>query len=340
LRISETAHKLPLGKCRAVGCTVEDPDFERLVGGVPHVSYDDIVRHPNMAQARRLYIERFLALYDRDAFLARLLIETGRFLVYHVAVILGAAQEPERRETWLTVGRLKRELAVFGLASDRHIDQLVARLCAVGFMTSAPAEQDGRVRILQPTEKMLAHDRAWMAAHYAPLTVVCPHIDYGPVIRQEPSYQVANRRVAIPFLPFSGKWLALAPDLLLFFNRAAGHMISATLLHAAMNAPDQHAAVPYADVGERFGVSRTHVRELLSAAQDIGLVRLQDRGGRRVEILPRLWRSYDLGLAAGMFVHDALHAVVTARRANLPTSLDIPVRARDGEEDGAALPAL
>lgn len=319
---------------------MEDPDFERLVGGAPHISYSDIVRHPNMPEARRLYIERFLALYDRDAFLARLLIETGRFLVYHVAVILGAAQDPERRETWLTVGRLKRELAIFGLASDRHIDQLVARLCAVGFMTSVPAEQDGRVRILRPTEKMLAHDRAWMAAHYAPLTVIRPHIDYGPVIRQEPSYQIENRRVAIPFLPFSGKLLALSPDMLLFFDRAAGHMISATLLQAAMNAPDQHAAVPYADVGERFGVSRTHVRELLSAAQDIGLVRLQDRGGHRVEILPRLWQSYDLGLAAGMFVHDALHAVVTRRSDNDPVNPVTAARARDGEEDGAALPAL
>jgi biotin operon repressor len=314
---------------------VDDPDFERLVGEAPHVSYAEIVRHPHMAQARKLYIERFLALYDRDAFMARLLIETGRFLVYHVAVILGAAQDPARRETWLTVGSLKRELAVFGLASDRHIDQLVARLCAVGFMTSAPAEQDGRVRILKPTERMLAHDRAWLAAHYAPLTVICPHIDYDPIMRQDPVYQVANRRMAIPFLPFSGKLLALAPDLMLFFDRAAGHMISAALLQAAMSAPDQYAAVPYADVGKRFGVSRTHVRKLLNAAQEIGLVRLQGRGGHRVQILPRLWESYDRGLAAGMFVHDALHAVVTGRRADVAANVAANAAVQQGHTEPA-----
>lgn len=139
---------------------MDDPDFLRLARGAPHVSYDEMVRHPRMAEARRFYLERFLALYDRDPFMARLLIEMGRFLVYHVAVILGAAQDPARPETWLTVGRLKSAMAMFGSASDRHIDQLVARLRAVGFLTSEPSEQDRRVRIVKPTEKMLAHDRA------------------------------------------------------------------------------------------------------------------------------------------------------------------------------------
>jgi len=46
-----------------------------------------------------------------------------------------------------------------------------------------------------------------------------------------------------------------------------------------------YAAVPYADVGDRFGVSRTHVRQLLTAAE-CWLVKLHARGGRRVENPP------------------------------------------------------
>jgi hypothetical protein len=294
---------------------VDDPDFLRLARGAPHLSYDEIVQHPRMAEARRLYVDRFLALYGDDPFMARLLIETGRFLVYHVAIILDAGQDPERRETWFTVGRLKREMAVFGMASDRQIDHLVGRLCSVGFLSVKRAEQDRRVRILKPSEKMLAHDRAWLAAHYAPLTVVSRFNDYDPVMRQDRAYQIIHRQEAMAFMPFSGKLLAVAPDLLLFFNHAAGHMVSASLLKAAMAAPDAHAVVPYADVGERFGISRTHVRAILREAQDAGLVRLDGRGGHRVEILPRLWTSYDRGLAAGMFGHDIVHALVTGRKA-------------------------
>jgi hypothetical protein len=261
------------GAFLAMGAAVDDPDFLRLAQGAPHLSYEEIVRHPRMAEARKLYVSRFLALYDRDPFMARLLIETGRFLVYHVAVILGAAQDPALRETWLTVGRLKKAVAMFGAATDRHMDQIVGRLRAVGFLASHPAEQDRRIRILMPTEKMLAHDRAWLAAHYAPLTAVSRFDDYQPVMGEDPAYQRDNRRVAVEFLPFSGKLLAVAPELLLFFKHAGGHMVSASLLHAAMASPDAHAAVPYGEIGDRFGISRTHVRTILSEAQDAGLVR-------------------------------------------------------------------
>lgn len=293
---------------------MKDPEFLRLARGAPHLSYDEIVGHSRLAEARKLYLDRFLALYGGDPFHARLLIETGRFLVFHMAVILDAAHDPERRETWFTIGRLKREMAAFGFASDRQIDDLVKRLCAVGYMSAIPAETDRRVRLLKPTEKMLAHDRAWLAAHYAPLTVVSPYDDYQPVMREDSTYHIKHRRAAIDFVPYSGKLLALAPELLLFFNHAAGHMVSASLLQAAMASRDGRAAIPYGDIGERVGISRTHVRKILLEAQGAGLVRLDGRGGHRVEILPKLWTSYDRGLAAGMFSHDMVHAVVVGRR--------------------------
>ncbi len=267
-----------------------------------------------MAEARRLYVDRFLAIYGDDPFMARLLIETGRYLVFLVAVVLSAGHDPARRETWFTVGRLKQAMAVFGMASERQIDHLVGRLTAVGFMTAEPAEGDRRVRILKPTDPMLAHDRAWLAAHYAPMTVIGRFDDYAPVMRADPAYQVEQRRTSIAFLPLSGKLLATMPDLMLFFNHAAGHVVSASLIRAAMDAHDLHAAVPYGDLGERFGVSRTHVRKIVMEAEDAGLVRLHGRGGHAVEILPRFWSSYDHGLAVGMFILDTVHAVAVGRQ--------------------------
>lgn len=296
---------------------MDDSDFVRLTAGMPHLTIEEVVSHPRLAEARRLYVDRFLAIYGDDPFMARLLIETGRFLVFLVAVVLTAGHDPLRRETWFTVGRLKREMAVFGLASDRQIDHLVGRLVAVGFMTAEPAADDRRVRILRPTAAMLAHDRAWLAAHYAPLAVIGRFDDYAPVMGEDPTYQVAQRRTSVAFLPFSGRLLAMAPELMLFFNHAAGHVVSAALIQAAMVADDLNAAVPYGDIGERFGVSRTHVRKIVEEAQAAGLVRLHGRGGHRVDILPRLWTSYDRGLAVGMFIHDTVHAVTTGRQAGV-----------------------
>ena len=42
--------------------------------------------------------------------------------------------------------------------------------------------------------------------------------------------------------------------------------------------------------------------DLLS--EEAGLVKLHAKGGRRVEILPRLWESHRYGTACGMYIND------------------------------------
>ncbi len=85
------------------------------------------------------------------------------------------------------------------------------------------------------------------------------------------------------------------------------------LLRAAM--AEHHAALSFTDVGERFGVSRTHVRELLVAAEQASLVKLHGAGGRRVEVLPRLWASFDRAMAGGMYLHRLIYGAAIRRLA-------------------------
>lgn len=285
-------------------------EIERLIGGAPRLTVEDIVGHPRLPEARKVYLDRFLAVHEGDPFLVRLLIESGRFLVFLLTAVLEAAQDPSRRETWVTVGRLKQTMALFGFASGRQLDGLIARLCAVGFLQLQPSDRDRRVRILATTEKLRAHYSAWLAAHFAPLATLYPQHDYAPVMRHDPQFRAVYCRVCVPFLPAAAQLMASLPEVMLFFNRAAGSMVMNALLHAAMTrSGDPHAAVPYADVGDRFGVSRTHVRKLLIAAQDAGLVKLHARGGHRVEILPRMWSSNDRGMAIGMYLSDVNYLV-------------------------------
>ena len=168
---------------------------------------------------------------------------------------------------------------------------------------SRASEQDRRVRILRPTEKLRAHDRDWLPTHFAPLTILYPQHDYGLVMRRDPEFQVAFRRACIPFIPFGAKVLFSVPDMLLFLNHAAGYMVIAALLQIAMSDGDpSHAEMPYGDVGDRFGVSRTHVRTLLAAAEQAGLVKLHALGGRRVEILARRWSTHGRGITGDVHV--------------------------------------
>lgn len=303
---------------------MDQAEVERLAGGPPRLSVEDICQHPRIDEARKVFLDRFLALYSGDPYTIRLLIESGRFLVYHLAGVLDAGVDPARRETWLTITRLKQEMSRFGLASDRHIDGLIARLCSAGFMDLKPAEQDRRVRILKPTEKLKSHDRDWLAAHIAPLEVLFPEHDYSAVMEQDTLFHARYRRISIPFLPLGASLLLSLPDSMLFFNHAAGAVVHAELLRSAMSAPDYpDGVIPGAGLGERFGVSRTHVRQLLVAAENAGLVRLSARGSGSVQVLPRQWASYDRGMAVGMYLHDLIY--VATERVARPMDAQAPV---------------
>jgi hypothetical protein len=297
------------------GATLERAEIERLLGRSPRITVENILDHPQLAQARRAYLDSFLKVYDGDPFLIRLLIESGRFLVYYIILLLESAYDPARRETWPTVGLVKETMAAFGLgrASDRHIDHLLGRLCTAGCLESHPSEHDRRVRILTTGERLRQHDRDWLVANYTPLALLYPDHDYSSVLQRDPEFQVMHRRASIPFMGLGATLMAEIPDVMMFFDHAAGPVVVSALLQAAIAQGDAASAVvSYAEVGDRFGVSRTHVRQLLGAAEERGLLKLHARGGRRVELLPRMWAGHDAGMARGMYFHDILYLAATA----------------------------
>lgn len=294
---------------------MERDELERLVGGRLRLSFDEILNHPRLPEARRAYLESFVQLYEGDPFLVRLLLQAGRFFVFHSVAVLEAAQDPSRRETWFTVAALKRQLAMFGYASGRQVDHLVARLREVGFLEQGRAPGDGRVRLLAATHKLRTHHTEWLATHYIPLAMLFPDHDYSPVLSRNRAFHVLHCSTCLPFNPVSARLLMTLPDTLLFFTHAAGPLIQNAVLKAAMDAADPNAAVPYIEAADRFGVSRTHVRNLMKDAELAGLVRITGHGGHSILILPRFWASYDRGLALGMYLHDAVNLVAMHRWA-------------------------
>ena len=311
----------------AQGAPLETIEIERLLGQPPRITVDNILNHPQLAEARRAYLAAFLKVYDGDPFLVRLLIESGRFFVYYIVLLLESAYDPARRETWPTVGLVKQTMAAVGMerASDRHIDDLLARLCTAGCLESHPSEHDRRVRILTTGERLRQHDRDWLVANYTHLALLYPHHDYSLVLQRDPRFQVIHRRASIPFQRLGAALMADIPDVMMFFDHAAGPVVISALLHSAMTQGDEKSVVlSYADVADRFGVSRTHVRGLLAAAEERGLLKLHGRGGRRVELLPRMWASHDAGMARGMYFHDILYLAATAAAGALIPSVAAP----------------
>ena len=260
--------------------------------------------HPRFPAARRLYVQRILGLYEHNPFLNRLLIETGRSIIFFNILALHAAYDPSDRATWPTISLLKRTVRSFGVLSARRIHDIVARLVEIGYVKAVSAISDRRARILTPTEKMLAHDLDWLAAFYAPLQVVFPEPGYAPPLRRDRAYQKAHRKIGLTLSAYAISLMASNPAMLLFMNREAGTMI---LMKLVQDVDEGLDATPrrmfFADVAERFGISRTHVRITLQDAQEAGLVRMT---GQSIVLMQPIVGALERFVADTMAGHDLM----------------------------------
>lgn len=261
--------------------------------------------HPRFPAARRVYVQGILRLYEHNPFLNRLLIETGRSIVFFNILALYAAYDPSDRATWPTISLLKATVRPFGVSSARRIHDIVARLVETGYVKAVPAASDRRMRILTPTEKMLAHDLDWLAAFYAPLQLVFPEPGYALPLRRDRAYQKAHRKVSLAMSVYAISLMASNPGMLLFMNREAGTMILMKLvenLDKGLDATPRHMF--FADVAKRFGISRTHVRITLKDAEAEGLVRMTDQS---IVLLPPIIAAFERFVADTMAGHDFMH---------------------------------
>jgi hypothetical protein len=296
------------------------PQPNPSLADIAYHSADEILAHPRFSVAQAAYVNAVLDLYEGDAFLNRLLLEAGRAVLFANIICLHARYDEADRTTWPTMSLLQEVMTQFGLASPRRIEDLVARLIHSGILESIASKQDRRFRILTPTAKMLSLDQGWLAAHYLPLDVMFPSPGYAPPIRRDPEFQQAQRLVANDFVALGARILAGNPVMMLFLSRDAGVMVLIKLIEMAGTGHGPPEALSYADIGARFGVSRTHVRSLLQDAEQAGLVGRSNRGGRFVELKPAVLQAFDRFTAESMSGHDLLFNLAVGRMAGTAPS--------------------
>jgi hypothetical protein len=282
------------------------------VGTTPHSS-QDILAHPRFATARAAYVDALLNLYEGNAFLNRLLIEAGRQVTFNMIVQMHCRHDETDPATWPTMRLLKQELKPFGI-SERRIDDLVSRLAHFDLLELRQSARDRRVRILTPTRAMMSLDHDWLVAHYLPLHIMFPEPGYTPVIERDDAFQRHHRVVALGFSGHGMDIMAGNPAMMLFLSRDAGTMILVKLVQMAGTTRDAEG-LSYADIGARFGVSRTHVRTLLQDAERNGDVSLSGRGGKFVELKPSILQAFDRFVADSMSGHDLLFRITRSQMA-------------------------
>jgi hypothetical protein len=264
----------------------------------------DILSHPRFPEARLAYVDAVLALYEGNPQLIELMRDAGRIMTYGIILCLWGAYAEEHRATWPTINRLKAELAAFDVISARQVDEVLGRLLSVGFVTLVAPLSDLRARLVLPTDKLIEHDLRWTRAHYMPLGVLYGEEAYALPLAMDRPFQRAQKTAALPLLPYiADNVMRQNKPVMRILQRAVGMLALMKLVQMMARRCLNEAS--YSAVGNSFGVSRTHVRDVLTHAQEHGDILLEGRG--RFRLMPTLLRSFDRIVADGMSVNDRTH---------------------------------
>lgn len=265
-----------------------------------------ILAHPRFAEARRAHIDGYLGAFGSDPALNKLLVEAARHVIVTMLLCLDAAQREDDPETWLTLAKLKDVIVTYQVGSPGLVESIVQRMLDRGLLTSAPAPGDRRKRLLSATEALIAHDLDLIAAQAAPCAIVAPSPALELALARDRAFQRATRVASVSAFAGAMEMLGEHPEIMAhFIARDSGQLVLLMLLSSALASPGGTvSSVPHQDIADRFSISRTHVRDMVTDAEAAGLVCVKAQGGAGVEITPRLWTLHDRYIAGCMELFD------------------------------------
>jgi DNA-binding MarR family transcriptional regulator len=268
-------------------------------------SAKEILSHRRFSLARDELVKAILALFEQKPSLSRLLVEAAHTVLFSVIMCLHARYDAGDRATWPTLSLITQSTVAMGVASPSRIHDIVLRLIKTDYLEQRTAPQDGRVRILKPTNKLITQDQDFLIAHYRPLAILFPDPGYAPIMKRDLAFQLTQRLVSASLFANAAQIMARNPIMMLFLSRNGGVMVLMKLMQMfRAQADTAPLEISYSDLGNRFGVSRTHVSKLLHEAEKQKLVRLTKVGGRFVQVMPALVQAFDRFLADSMSGFD------------------------------------
>lgn len=241
---------------------------------------EEVLAHPQFAEARAHHIRTLSELHLRnDGFPGKLKADTRRMVLIGLILQSHAAAEARDPATWPTLVRLKEGMRSFDMDGTRRIDEVVARLVQTGHIRLDPHPGDRRVRWVRPLEPLYRWYHEWNQCYFEPLQLLFPDPGFAPALRFELPFLQAFLRTVARHLDLP-RWVLEenAPfaayirhdQATLFFNLLIG------LQDAAPGRPLRE--IDLTQAMKAYGVSRSHLRNLLAIGVEAGLI---ERAGPR-----------------------------------------------------------
>lgn len=269
--------------------------------GAAAARIEAVLAHPRFAEARAAYIDGYLAVYSGDPGLNKLLAEGSRHVIITFVMCLSAASRKDDPATWLTLSKLQDTVVAYQVGSPGLVEAIVNRMLDRGLLSSTPSPHDRRMRILAPTPALAAHDRDLIIAQGGPCAMLIPSPPVARASLCDPAFHNALRIASVAAFGDAMAMMMRNAPIMLFIARDSGLMALYSMLASARQSADGRlSTLTYQEIADRFGVSRTHIRDMVAEAEAAGFMRARAPGGAAVELLAPLHPAIDRFIADAM----------------------------------------
>lgn len=281
--------------------------------GVDHITVDEVRGHPRFEDAKAALIDGLAGLYLEDWRL-RGLIEYERRATFMLIVSLDALRDPRDGLGGVPMHVLNNVLPTMGISPGRRIFDLAAKLRNEGLLEGIPAPHDGRVRLLRGTKRGMVADCEWIRVFHQPLTILRPEVDYRPALAHDLAYQRAFRQAGLGMLDIANEIMNANPPIGYFVKETVGFRVLMMLMQSIRGGTDGRSPAGfYSHAAKRGGMSRTHVKNVLTKAAEQGYVAFSERPGDYVEVHPAMIEAFDRWTAESLSSIDRVRAYAEGR---------------------------
>jgi len=254
---------------------------------------------------------RLVAAFHGKRLLNLIINDRGRFIVSLLALDLHFRDDVPN--AGLTSGRLKRICSQMGVCSPARVASLLTLMRLGDFVRATPSPGDRRRRVLVPTARLIASQRARWRCHLEGSLPFLPEAQSAIAALESEAFIAAMVRVLADHFYAGLRILDLVPGLRLFGERTGGIFVVLALLAAADDAArrgKKPVATSVSDLARRTCTSRAHIIKLLGDAAVEGSI--ERPANRDIILMPRLVSAAHDFLAVGyLFLNYAAKLAFT-----------------------------
>lgn len=252
--------------------------------------------HPSLLKGLTSYDALIPAYFSNNLILNKVVTEAWRFQILVYALHLHDTRDPSDPRTGLTYSSLQKICARQNIASAGRVSAILGLMRLGGYVKAQRSALDSRIVHLVPSEKFVMVVEGWNRCIFQIIDAITPDARLTACHKEQPGFGREMRRRGAETLLSGWNLLDPFPEVFHFVSSDGGWMLLLTCIAETVRTSSGGQIAPVAidlqPFGKRFGVSRSHLRQLLQSAFEAGLLDAPPRNGAHILLSPQLIASF------------------------------------------------